>query len=50
MHQTLFCPHCKSANIEPRAKTWHCFNCQKDFEHAQVQLPPEETPEKGGKK
>ena len=44
------CPNCWSLNVEPQGKTWHCNDCNKDFEAMVTELPPEEPPKKKGTK
>lgn len=33
----MLCPHCRSANIEPKGIMWHCLDCGEFFENALVQ-------------
>lgn len=40
------CPNCRSLNVEPKGKTWHCNDCNKDFEEMMIELPPPERPKR----
>jgi len=36
---TVRCPHCRSANVEPRGEFWYCNDCEKTFAEAAVEMP-----------
>lgn len=35
------CPKCMGEKIEPRGKTFYCYDCKEEFETAAVALPEE---------
>lgn len=45
-----FCPFCKSRNVTPGAKVWHCGDCGRDFEQVFVEEAPDPTQAKEGEK